>query len=256
MSEGIITRKHSYDKYFEESGIITNKVHTQNLTDSINIIDSNLKKGYPTIIDIKSNNCPWLKSINEKFVFQHFCIIVGRTEQGFKCLDPSNGQSVYILCYEEYLKGNTFIIEFQKNGNTKKIFNLKKNIINIIYDNNEFIYDNINKFTAYIENKDVVAFEDYNEISMKLKYISNGRYKLSKILKKYFPLVYEEQEMFRLAIDMLKKCGENWLIIKNLILKQSIAGENLQSEIIRILENTGKKEQDIAKIIIKTRDIY
>lgn len=241
ISDKLTVSKHSYDYYFEELGIITRKVCIDNICDAIDVIDLNLKKNNPVIIDLRSDYCHWLSS-EDDFIFQHFCIIVDRSEKYLYCLDSSTSCDVYPLTYTNYLKGTTHIIEVNKSVFLRECsyMTLKKYLKSEISLNYKKMLNSANAFLKDISQRENLIFSDYRELCLKIKYISHSRYKLCALLKKYFTKRYMKDKYFKSAIENLDKCGDYWMAIRTLIIQENIVIKNNyinKNKALKLLEN-------------------
>lgn len=189
-------------------------------------IKNEILKGQPVCIRIDKYNCPWSNCYHEKRG-QHHCLIVGINEfLEMFCADP-----FYDVCYEKLPKSDILegctdyaVFRIQKQYYiTQNWRELVKKLIHTI--DRENVFEEMRSFAKQIgkinDFKGEHKYVDdpwFYPLFVKIRVLANGR-KLASQSIQYISQKYEVSQLSLIG-NMLEKCGNLWLNIHSLLMKE------------------------------------
>lgn len=216
-----------------------------NIRDGLQILQRNLHKEYPVVINIDPLYCKWLSSPAHIKGFHRFVLVIGYHDGQFTCLDQGN--IIHEIAMADLIKGVHYICYFKPQNS------IKINHISMIKDHVSSLdlKTNFKNFRECLGECETIEKEsDRQNINVKLLKIGHKRSLYAEFLL-YIPADKAQRRILETLAAKFLKLKEQWIDLGNLIEKSIITSSYYQQKdkLIGLTETIQKEELKIQNIL-------
>lgn len=260
IGAGLDPQKGNIEKAVDEYCGVTIEWNSFSLSEIENI-KNEISQGMPVCIRIDKYNCPWSNCYYEK-KGRHHCLVVGIDwDDEILCNDPFYDVIGEQLPKADLLNGCSDYAVFK----VKKQYNVINNWRELVYKmiqtmNCEKTFIEMGEFARRIGkmrnfNKEHKYADDpwFYPLFVKLRVLANGR-KLASQTLKYISQKFGVPQL-NLVGDMLEQCGNLWLKVHSLLLKECYK-KNAQDKVFKTAEEKIIEISNMEKtVLLKIKEI-
>lgn len=221
---------------------------------SSNLIARYLEGSKALLLNISAFDCPWHRGYR-KIDIDHYCLVVGLTEDGYQCTDPYlMGNRLVSLTRSQSSRGRELIFYNRLTSAARLTVDiLFSEIIKNINNNNIFIM--MEQFRRHFSGlPDATQLYDYPQdiylcaITRTIKFIADGRFQLSYLIGK-LGVAHPKQNQINAIYTLLNDSGNTWNHINSLIIKVFYIPRRFEEEKLKITNY-------LEKVIHTEKEIY